>query len=146
MNSRDFLSVQSWVRVSISCCSALDSDGAHLVLVVRVQVDAALLRGLPVLGHALVDVRLVDDLGDQLRPLADGARVWRRQLGAQDGILLAVHDEKLQQGPDMVHCEAEHHDGRDQEYEDASAHGDGGLLFLGRPGAGVGSAVRRTAM
>ena len=45
-------------------------------------------------GDALVDVRLVNDLGDQLRALADGGRVWGRQFGAQDGIFPAVDVHK----------------------------------------------------
>lgn len=56
------------------------------------QVDATLLGALPVLWNALVDVRLVDDLGDQSRLVTDGARVWRRQLAAQYGIFLAGSD------------------------------------------------------
>lgn len=74
-------------------------------------------------GDALVDIRLVNDLGDQLRALADSGRVWGRQFGAQNGIFPTVDDEEFQQGPDMVHCKAEQHDGGDQEYGDASPHG-----------------------
>lgn len=80
--------------------------GPKLVFVVGMHVDAALLGPLPVFGNAVVDVRLVDDLGNQLRSFADGARVWRREFGAQDGILLAVDDQELEEGPHMVDCEA----------------------------------------
>ncbi|KAH9872775.1 hypothetical protein J1614_005169 [Plenodomus biglobosus] len=96
----------------------------YLVLVVGVQIQAALLRALPVLGYALVDVCLVDDLGDQLGLLADGARIGRRQLAAEDGIFTARGDQQAQQSPDTVDCEAQHQDGDDDEDGDASPHGD----------------------
>lgn len=53
-----------------ACCPLRGLLWSYLVLVVRVQVDAALLGPLPVGWDALVDVRLVDDLGDQLRSVA----------------------------------------------------------------------------
>ena len=144
MNSRDFLSVQSCVLVSKRALGRWAGIGAHLVLVVGVLLYAALLGTFPVGGHALVDVCLVDDLGDQLRALADGGRVGGGQFGAQDGILTAVDDEQFQQGPDMVDCKAEQHDGGDQEYGDASPHGGGwgppfffwAVLSAGGPDAG----------
>jgi len=61
-----------------------------------VQIQAALLWALPVLGNAVVLVRLVDDLGDQLWPVVDGARVWRRELAEEDGIFATGGDEKAQ--------------------------------------------------
>ena len=53
------------------------------------QVQAGLLGTLPVRGYALVDVRLVNDFGNQLRLLIDCARVGRRELAAEDGIFTA---------------------------------------------------------
>jgi hypothetical protein len=97
--------------------------GPQLVFVVGVQVQAALLRALPVRRNAFVLVRLVNDLGDQLRPLIDGARVWRRELAAENGILATGGDEKTEEGPDAVYCEAENDDGDEYEYGDASLHG-----------------------
>jgi hypothetical protein len=70
--------------------------GPQLVLVIGVQIQAALLRALPVCRYAFVLVRLVDDLGDQLRPLVDGARVWRRELAAENGILATSGDKKTE--------------------------------------------------
>lgn len=46
------------------------------------EVEAALLRSLPVFRQALIDIGLVNDLGNQLGPLADGAGLGSRQLGA----------------------------------------------------------------
>jgi hypothetical protein len=100
--------------------------GPQLVLVVGVQVEAALLGALPVRGDALVLVRLVDDFGDQLRALVDGARVWRRELAAEDGVLATGGDQQAEQGPHAVHCEAEDDDGDEHEDGDAALHG--GLL------------------
>jgi hypothetical protein len=88
-----------------------------------VKIQAGLLRALPVHGYAVVDVRLVNDLGDQLRRLIDGARVWRRELSAENGIFAAGSDQKTEQCPYAVHCEAENDDGDEQEYGDASPHG-----------------------
>ena len=62
---------------------------AYLVLVVGVKIDAALLGTLPVCRNALVDVRLVDNLGDQLRAVAACVRVGGRKLAAENGIFAA---------------------------------------------------------
>jgi hypothetical protein len=88
-----------------------------------VQVHAALLGALPVRGDAFVLVRLVDDLGNQLRALVDGARVWRRELATEDGVLAAGGDQQAEQGPHAVHCEAEDDDGDEHEDGDAALHG-----------------------
>jgi hypothetical protein len=77
-------------------------------------------------GDKLVLVRLVDDFGDQLRALVDGARVWRRELAAEDGVLATGGDQQAEQGPHAVHCEAEDDDGDEHEDGDAALHG--GLL------------------
>jgi hypothetical protein len=97
--------------------------GPQLVLVVGVQVQATLLRALPVCGYAVVDIRLVDDLGNQLGSVVYGARVWRREFGAENSILATGGNKKPQQSPDTVHCEAEDNDSDKYEYGDASPHG-----------------------
>jgi hypothetical protein len=91
-----------------------------------VKVDAGLLGPLPVRRDALVDVRLVDNLGDQLRAVAACVRVGGRKLSAEDGIFAASRNQQSQQCPDTVHSEAEHDDGDEYEYGDASPHGCGG--------------------
>jgi hypothetical protein len=88
-----------------------------------VQIQAALLGALPVRGDAFVLVRLVDNLGDQLRALIDGARVGRRELATEDGVLAAGGDQQAEQGPHAVHCEAEDDDGDEHEDGDAALHG-----------------------
>lgn len=93
------------------------------------EIQAALLRALPVRRDAGVDVRLVYDLRDQLRALADGARVWRWEFGARYGVLAAVDDEQTDEDPDMLHGEAQHEDGGQDEENDALAHGGGRCCF-----------------
>lgn len=92
MNSRAFLSVHSYVLSAVALRSR--RSGAYLVLVIRVQVQAALLRGLPDVRYARVFVRLVNDLGDQLRAFVNCARVWSRQFAAEDGILATGGDKE----------------------------------------------------
>jgi hypothetical protein len=87
------------------------------------QVQTALLGALPVCGNALVDVCLVDDLGDQLGAVGDGARVGGWEFAAQNGILATGGDEQAEQGPDAVDGKAEHNDGDENEDGDASSHG-----------------------
>lgn len=92
INSRDFLSVHSYI-LSAAVWPPI-TVAPYLVLVVRVQIQAALLGAFPMCGYALIDVRLVNDLGDQLRAIIDGAGVWRRQLAAEDGIFAAGGDQE----------------------------------------------------
>jgi hypothetical protein len=128
-------------------CWHLPRQASYLVLIVGVEVHACLLGLLPHIGYALVDVGLVDDLWDQLRAVVDGARVWRREFAAEDGIFATGSDEQTQQSPDAVYREAEYNNGDEDEYGDASAHGDGFALwppFLGASlvGRGRGESAR----
>ena len=56
------------------------------VLVVRVQVNAALLGVDPNLRNGLILVCLVNDLGNYLGALFDQARIWRRKFGTVNGV------------------------------------------------------------
>lgn len=73
--------------------------------------------------YALVDVRLVNDLGNQLRRLIDSARVGRRELSAENSIFATRSDQKTEQCPHAVYREAEDDYGDEQENGDASPHG-----------------------
>jgi len=55
-------------------------------------------------GNALVDVRLVDDLGDELFPLAlvREVGVGTGELGAGDAVAGAVDEEEGEEGPAAV--------------------------------------------
>lgn len=90
------------------------------------KVDAALLGTLPVHRDALVDVRLVDNLGDQLRAVAACVRVGGWKLSAENGIFAASCNQQSQQCPDTVYSEAKHDDCDQYEYSDASPHVCGG--------------------
>lgn len=94
----------------------------YLVLVVGVEVEATLLWALPVGRNALVDVCLVDDLGDQLWRMIDCAGVGGGQFSAKNGVLPAGRDQKTQQCPDAMDGEAEDQDGHEKEDGDAFAH------------------------
>lgn len=97
--------------------------GPQLVLVVWVQVQARLLRALPVCRYALIDVRLVNDLGYQLQAVVDGARVGGRKFATENGIFAPGGDQEPKQGPYTVYREAEDDDGDEDEYGDAFPHG-----------------------
>jgi len=112
---------EPWVFLSDKLARLL--VGPQLVLVVGVEVQAALLGALPVQRYTVVDVRLVDDLGDQLRRITNRARVGRREFSAENGILAASRNQKTEQCPYAVYREAEDDDGDEQEYGDASPHG-----------------------
>ena len=86
------------------------------------QIDAALLGTLPVRWNALVDVCLVDDLGDQLLAIAGCARVGGRKFAAQNGVFAASRNQQTEQCPDAVDCEAENDNGDKKKDGDASPH------------------------
>jgi hypothetical protein len=116
------LLVSPQLGVVSSGAEGLADNGPYLVLVVGVEVDAALLGALPALRNAFVDVRLVNDFGNELRRMVDCARVGRGQLSAKDGILPAGGDQKAKQCPDTVNGETEDQGGHEQEDGDASPH------------------------
>ena len=70
----------------------------HLVLVILMQIHTALLCLPPSLRHGVVDVGLVNDLGDELRPVVDAWGVRGRDVGAVDGVGGAVFDEEGEEG------------------------------------------------
>ena len=71
-----------------------------LVLIILVQIDTALLRFSPSLGYGIIDIGLVNYLGDELRPVVNAWRIRGRDLGTVNGVGRAVFDEKRQQGED----------------------------------------------
>lgn len=77
----------------------------HLVLIVLVQVNAALLRFSPSLGYSVIDIGLVDDFGYELGPLVNAWRVRGRDLGTVNGVGRAVFDEQSKEGEDGAYEE-----------------------------------------
>lgn len=72
----------------------------HLVLIILMQIQAALLRLPPSLGHGFIDVGLVDDLGYELRPVVNAGRIRGRDLCAVNGVGGAIFEEKGEESED----------------------------------------------
>ena len=72
----------------------------HIVFIVLMQVDAALLGLPPSLGYIFVDVGLVDDLGYELGAVVDAWGIRGRDVGTMNGVGGAVFDEKSQESKD----------------------------------------------
>ena len=81
--------------------------GPEHVLVVRVKVQARLLRRKPSGGYRRVDVGLVDDFRYELRRriLQGGIRSW--QFGAVDGVGRGIFEEEANKSEDAAYCQAE---------------------------------------
>lgn len=87
------------------------------------QINATPLRFPPMLWHALVDVRLVYNLGDVLGHVVDQRRIRGRDLGTVDCICGAGFDEEGEQGKYLVDEVDDDGADSDEEYCKAAAHG-----------------------
>ena len=72
----------------------------YLVLVVFVEVNAALLGLPPVLRHTVIYIGLVNDFRYELRTAFDQWRVWGRNFGRVYGVCRAIFDKKGEKGED----------------------------------------------
>ena len=99
-----------------------DHPQTHFVLVVLVQIDAALLRGLPVLRDRVVGVGLVDDLGNQLRPLVDRGRVRHGDVSVRDGIAREILEQERQERVHASNQQPEYRQNDDHEDDGTFAH------------------------
>ena len=102
MSSRDLASVQSCIHYSqsVSISYALMHLGVkdtHPVFIILVQIQAALLGLPPSLGHSVINIGLVNDLGYALRQVIDSWRIRGRDLCTVDGVGGAILDEKGQE-------------------------------------------------
>ena len=70
---------------------------AHLVLIILMQIHAALLCLPPSYGHRVIHIGLVNDLRYELGPVIDSWRIRGRDLCTVDGVGGAVFDEKGQE-------------------------------------------------
>jgi hypothetical protein len=104
------------VRDELACAAVCP----ELVLVVRVQVYAALLAFAPHVRDGGIFEGLVDDLGDQGGPVAGG--VWARQFGAGDGVVGAGDEEKGEESPDGVNAESYEDEEPEEKDYGTSAH------------------------
>ena len=64
------------------------------------QIHAALLRFPPSLRHSVIDISLVNNLGDELRPVVDSGRIRGRYLGTVNGVGGAVFDKESEESED----------------------------------------------
>jgi hypothetical protein len=101
------IAVMTWAnqlsRPALEC--VVNHMKTHLVLIVLVQVDAALLRFSPPLWYSVIDIGLVNDFGDELGPLVNAWRIRGRDLGAVNGVGRAVLDEQSKEGEDGAYEE-----------------------------------------
>ena len=104
----------------------------HLVLVLLMQIHAALLCFPPSFGHSIVDVGLVDDLGYELRAVIDSWRIGGRDLCAVDGVGGAVFDKKGKECENRTD-QKDNYTGIDYKKDgEATSHRKGLLLPLSR--------------
>ena len=102
-------------------------EPTNLVLPILVQLQAALLRLLPHGRYARIDVRLMQNLGDDGRELGvvDEGRVGSRELGVGDGVGGAVFEEERNEREDLVDGDDEEEDNEGEEDGQAATHGCG---------------------
>lgn len=86
------------------------------------QVDTALLRLPPVFRNTLVDVCLVNNLWDQLRPAIDQRAVGRRDLGAVNGVCGGIFDKEREEREDTADEEGNDEEVDEEEYQEAPPH------------------------
>jgi len=94
----------------------------YFVLVISMQVQTTLLPSLPLRRNTRIDIRLVYDLWNQLRPVIDEIRAWRWDLRAVDGIAGAVFEEQGDEVAKGVEQETDYDEVDDEEDDGAAAH------------------------
>ena len=99
-----------------------------LVFVIRVQLDTRHLRFPPVLGHAVVDVGLMYDFGNQLRHSVDQRGIRRRDFGAVDGVGGAIFNEEGEEGEDAADEEGDDEEVDGEEDGETTTHGCRGRM------------------
>ena len=101
----------------------------YLVLIVRVQLDAALLGFLPMARYRVVLVGLMYDLWDKLRSRIDHRRVWCRQLCPVDGICGGIFEEQGEEREHTPDQECDDEKINQEKYDEAPSHGDSDLFL-----------------
>lgn len=107
MSSRDLASVQSCNYYGQSASVPyppmhLGVKDTHPVFIILVQIQAALLRLPPSLGHSFINIGLVNDLGYALRSVIDSWRIRGGDLCTVNGVGGAILDEKGQESEDRT--------------------------------------------
>ena len=103
----------------------VQNRATYNVFVVRVQVDAALLSIPPHFWNRLILVGLMDNLGDNLRPLFDQTRVWRREFRAMNGVGRGIFHQQRQECKNAANQEGKDDKIGDQENQETSPHCEG---------------------
>ena len=86
------------------------------------EINTGLLSTLPLRRYRLVDVGLVDNLRDHLRPVLQQIRARRGDLGAMDGICRPVFEQQRDQGAEGIEEEGNDHEVDHKEGDGSSPH------------------------
>ncbi len=92
------------------------------------DIDTALLSLFPNVGDGVILKGLVNDLGDKLGTRLDQARIWRREIGAMDGVCRSIFDEEGEEGEYAAHEESDDDAVNEDEDEDTTPHLEGTTL------------------
>ena len=126
-------------RVRNGCSCGLDWTGpdwteagqTYHVLVVMVEVNTTLLSGLPLHRDRLVDVGLVDDLRDHLRPILQEIGARRRDLSAVNGICRPIFEQQRDQSAEGIEEKGNDHEVDHKEGDGSSPHYGSSREILG---------------
>lgn len=99
------------------------------------EINARLLSTLPLLRDRGVDVGLVDDLGDHLRPVLEEVGARGRDLTAVDGICRPVFEQQRDQRAEGIEEEGNDQEVDHDERDGSPPHGDGWGNGVGRAGS-----------
>lgn len=86
------------------------------------QLDTRPLRLPPVLGHAVVDVGLVDDFRDQLGQIVDQRGIGGGDLRAVDGVGGAIFNQEGEEGEDAADEEGDDEEVDGEEDGETTTH------------------------
>lgn len=96
-------SVNQFLRPVLEC--VVEHMETHLVLIIFMQIDAALLGFSPSLGYSIINVGLVNDFRYELGPFVNAWRIRGWDLGTMNGVGSAVFDEQSKESEDGAYEE-----------------------------------------
>lgn len=86
------------------------------------QIETALPWLDPASRYGIVDIRLMNDLRDELRPGVYQARIGHRDLCSRYGILESIFCQQPQERKDTPHQITDQQKAEDQEQDETSTH------------------------
>lgn len=116
---------QPLIPFRFSAQTCLEYGKTYDVFIILMQIDATLLPSLPSLRNRLIDVRLMYNFRDQLRPILYHIRARGWDLGAVNRISGARLEEQRDKCAESVEEEADDDQVYHQEYNGAATHGGG---------------------